>query len=437
MPDLANGDVANIVPPERASAVPAEYHIRHVEDPSHDLRNAGIFCALAYGALASVLPTTAGYGAPAGATYAVHLAEGFGIAGPIPAAIRDEALTLGAARCGVTAAYRVAAADWIAAEVGPVSATVTAPAVAGGAHTWEFGSAHSDAAGNLTREEALAIHFLVVEMTEAEQELAFKVAAAAPGVVPANGCSLMATRHHYVPDSVLMFLGGEKQMLAGMSAAARAIWDRAPVRNRDLMFHKATHPYPSNMAIALCKSGDMPERLRALNLGAWAVRLPYVEPEVHQARAFVAVVKQVQVFCQSAGHQVAVPRLEAALAYVVSCPWAVGAGVVMPPIPPGVMSVYVQPASRELAVSGILARAIQGAEEIVAWCVGVMLAIVDAMGENPALQSTLTARSILRIRQNNAASIAGGASAHKLFTTYSRAAAEKGTLVLVTLTDTV
>jgi len=418
--NLRNGAVANIHAPARREAIGAAYFWDYIAGGGDQLSHLTLGCALAYGSFIASQPEPV-FDPPRQPVGNIAHFGDFGVADPLKATLRREAIILGGVRAGIASAYRLEYNDLHTTErtLGTV-ATIAA-------NTFTFETTHTDAAGDLTRREAATLAFAQAPFTEEEQELYFAMAKLGMGVPPLVGSSLLENGHHYLTGSNKAFLALERQVIEGSSQPVRDQWQIAVDRSRDLAFHKACHPIANPLLYAFARNTELPLRLVRANLGSAAVRLPYIEPEIRASRAYLAVVNSVRTFGDTSGFRVDVPQLSLILDYVVSIP----DGGPVPPAPDGV----IQPADRDTGIRDLLAPAMARAAPAVAVAVGMYHSLVEESGGNPNTDSRLVAYSVRKLRGAYTADVAQGSSAIRNYRTFQRSAIERGQLATWTITD--
>jgi len=387
---------------------------------------ATVYAALAYGALVAaepLPPAAAGQQAPAGGDVQAWLPFR-----PTPqrlAVLRTEAVILGGVRAGAVTAYAMTPADLHGAEASAGAVVILDPAVA----PWRFATGHSERAANLTSEEAASLEFGPMSV----QELALFLAMAKMGmaIAPLVGVSLLDTGHHYLSAGKRPFDAVERQVVGGLAQDARALWAADAQRSRDLANHKALHPAANALLTGLARDPALPARLTTAGLGSAAVRLPYIEGEIRAARAIVAVVEAVQVFCGQSGYAIAVPHLQACLRYVASYPPNAGQPAEGPPA--GIVAAP----NRLRAIADILTPAMVAARPLAAVASGMYAQILENAGSNRAMDTRLQAYSIKKAQQECTGSVAMGAAAVRDYNAYRRAKTDKGELTPWALTDAV
>lgn len=423
-PNLRNGVVAVLEAPSRRGAIDAKYHWKTIGGAAGRLDLSTIYVYVCYGALVAAEATlAAGAAVPDAGSMAAFNAIRPGAARL--QVLRYEAIIIGGARAGAATAYTIVAGDLHADErsTGDYVTIDLAPANP----TWAFTSGHTDAAGNLTSDEAATLSF--GPLSADEESLFLAMAKVGMGIAGLVGSMLIETGHHYLSHASKAFAAVESQVIGALSAPAKAPWTADVSRSRDLAFHKALHPVSNGVLMGLARDVDLPLRLTAVSLGSAAVRLPYVEPEFKAARAMIAVVDSVQPFCEQSGFRVSVPRLKELLRHVLSYPVAGGAPTV--PAPGGIQVM----GGRAEAIRDVLVPAMNAAKPVVATATGMYVAILEVSGSNPGTDSRLLAFSVKKLRAEHPASVAAGAAAHRQYRTFERSAAERGGLATWAMTD--
>lgn len=415
-PDLRNGIATDLLPPARRGAVLPQYYWRFVGGLDGRLSHGTIYVSVAYGALVAGTLDPA-----AAAPIAGDLAHfgNFGLTPATSAEIRKRAIILGAVRAGIAASYVLVYADLHATEAFPGEFVTV------GVNGFTFGSAHTDAAANLTFEEAAVLSF--PPLTDVELECYFELTKLGMGLVPLVGCSLLETGHHYLGDKAASFRGLEKQVLSGAREEVKLFFSEGLDENRGLAFHKACHPVGNALLTTLARSTTIAARLVAAGLGSVAIRVPHIESEVKAARAYVAIVESAFGWCQTSGYRLSVPRLTGTLLWVGQITHAGNSVAGRYGLPAGV--------SRADGIRNYLVPAMVAAEPAAAIASGVYQAIVEVTGGNTTGDTRLGAYSVAKLRKSRVAEVGQGMSAVRAFRLFQTNQIEKGNLALWEVSD--
>ncbi len=339
-----------------------------------------------------------------------------GMSDPLVASLRRDALILGGVRAGLASAYSLARTDLDDRETSEgVAATVV--------------SVGDRFQVNLTPDRNAAVReFLNNELTAEEKDLFFTMAKIGMGVAPLVGACILGTGYRFVStdtDNVNRAFGAmERHVISSASASVQSTWNVSVERYRDLAFYKAAHPVRDRFLMALARDDALVHILLRANLGPVAIRLPYREPAIRAARAYMAIVRAVQEFCALSGfvisHHV---YLDTALTYVSSIPdWG--------PVPaPPVELRAPLPANRGDAIHVILEPLLMAAAPAVATGCGMYYALVEQAGHvtDPNHDPKLMPPSIRNLRTDHFAEFTQGIAAVRSY--YKRSGAvEKGDL---------
>jgi len=349
------------------------------------------------------------------------------------ASIRRRAIALGAARAGISAAYAITDVDLTVTETHnaavwrAIGHNAAGVAVAPGPNVpvtgIELRSGHTDVAGDLTFEEALGD--AMGDLSEAEWSFAFAVYKMSLAAPPMSGVSLLETNHHYLTSSASKVAGIERQVLSEEGDVVGAVFRDNLDELRDVIWHKASHPLTTGLLRELGVDPEMSARLTQAGLGSAAIRVPFVEPQVRAAKAYLAMHKSVLSWTRSMGHTVTLPQLDAAVRAVETMPH-VG---MAPPF------TGAPPMTRADFVAQELVPRVEAAAHIVAWCVGVLRATCQENGVQYSGLSVSRAYSIQKLEKNNPSDIGLGSAAYDKGTRFERNQVERGRMNTITMTD--
>jgi len=263
------------------------------------------------------------------------------------------------------------------------------------------------------------------DLSEAEWSFAYAIYKMAMAAPPMAGVSLLETNHHYLTSSAKKVEGTEKQVLAEAGDVVGAMYRDNLDEMRDVVWHKASHPVNSVLLREFGVDAEMSDRLKFAGLGAAAIRVPFVEPQVRAARAYLAMHRSVLSWIRTMGHTVTLPQLDAAVRAAESMPH----NGLAPPF------VGAPPMTRADFVANELVPRIEAAAHIVAWCVGVLRATCQENGVQYTNLSVSKAYSIRKLEMNNPSDIGLGSAAFDKGTRFERNQVERGRMNAITMTD--
>lgn len=349
--------------------------------------------------------------------------------------IRRRAIVLGAARAAISASYsierddllpneRTAATIWSATGRDAANNVVPADAAGGIAvQAIRLTTNHTDARGDLTFAEALGDR--MDALTDEEMTFAFAIYRMALAAPPLAGLSLYKSKHHFLSTNTRAVEAVEGQVLGDCDEAVRTWFRDNELEIRDVLWHKAAHPITTGLLKTLAASLETKARLDAIDLAAATVRLPYIEPELQAAKAYLVTVDTIASWAATKGHNVSVPGLEAAVAAAEAMP-RTGNASPYPGEPP---------VSRADFIAGELSARRNRALNVVAWSLGVITGMCDSGVIVYRDLSISKAYSINRVRRDRAGDIALGREAYENGKRYERNQAERGRFQPVTMTD--
>jgi hypothetical protein len=457
--NLRNGAIGNISAPSRASAIEAMWVWAEV---AHGRRDAAVgsiggWIATAYGYIGEAtvdVPELDATGAAANQTagggngFSAQVVPGPRLGGTAAdwqpfvdqaaanASIRRRAIVLGSARASISAAYSIDDPDllpnestnatiWTATGRDAAGGVVVAdPANGIAVEAVRFSSTHTSAAGNLTFAEALGD--AMDDLTNDEMEYSFAIYRLAMAAPPLSGLSLYKSKHHFLSSDTRAIQAIEGQVLGESNDVVKTWYKDNEDEIRDVLWHKSIHPIRPELLKAWSCSAETKLRLQAMDLDAAAVRLPYLEPALQAARAYIVTVDTVASWAASKGHTVGVSGLEAAVAAAEAMPRT------------GQVSPYTgaPPMTREQFINEELAIRVNKALHVIGWAYGVILAMVDAGQLELRRLSISTAKSVLRLQRSRAGDIAQGREAYDNGRRYERNQADRGKFTTVIMIDT-
>jgi len=458
--NLRNGAIGDICAPTRAAAIAAMWVWAEVQNGTRAAAVASIggWITTAYGYIGEGtidVPELDAAGATANQAGTPLTARGFAaqvVPGPrtggtvadwqqfidqaaANASIRRRAIVLGSARAAISASYAIAPVDllpseytnatiWTATGRDPNGAVVPAdPANGIAVEAIQLSSNHNDAAGNLTFAEALGDN--MTELTDEEMAQSFAIYRMALGAPPLAGISLYKSKHHFLSSDTRAIEAVERQVLGESNEAVRTWYRDNETEIRDTLWHKAAHPVDPTLLKALACSNETKARLDLMDLPSAAVRIPYMEPEIQAARAYLVTVDAIASWSATKGHRITLPGLEAAIAAAEAMPRT------------GTASPYTgePPITRGEFIAGELAARRTKAMSVVGWALGVLTGMNDAGVLEFRRLSISRAYSVLSLRETRAGDIALGREAYENGRRYERNQAERGKFQPVTMTD--
>lgn len=437
--DIRNGNVHGVGMPVRAGAIPAEYHWREVTSGSRQYAQAaaGYWAATAYADLAAVhaatqaavaaLPGAAG--APAGTLASFNAVVA---AAAADADLRVSAIVLGVLRAGISGYYTLqdaeilpgerAARSWITfVPVAPgdpgapavIDEPLPAGAAAGAVQRYlaaggsaRLTSGHADARANLVWQEALALSF--APLSEDEMAMCAVLLKVAVASVAYAGASLMESHHHYlrVNANQGMYLGVERQITAALPDAFRGNFfvGARSVMIRDLVWHKAAHPIVRSVLEAAAQTDAIGEAMKRIGLGSAAIRIPWAEPEVRAAKAYMALYDYTLNTAMNAGATLRVRRLARAVQVVRFVPMQ---GYDAQRTPTNVHE-FVAVVDRADFIARYLVPAFKDAGRTIAICAGIYQGLRDRIGAAAGADTIGTAWCIRRLVAERGGDVAEG-----------------------------
>jgi hypothetical protein len=401
--------------PARRAAIPDKFHWVRIGGNLRDLRFAHTFAVAAYGQFIATDPVYVANPFPAGN---VGDYGDFGIQAARLTEYRIDAIMLGSVRNGIEASYSIAPGEIHPDESTPGTIINLDPAA--NPPTWSFTSGHANANDNFTALEAAIAGF--ADFTEEEQQLAAFGLIMGASLPPVVGLSLHESGHHYLTGHSKAFLAVENQALSMSTQYVRNTIRGDILRFRDIINHKACHPVTTDILKALALSVAVKNRLNIAGMGSATVRLPYVEGQIKQAAAMIAIVDSVQTFAATYQCVFSVADLKMAYGYVSMVP-LVGAAPVLP-----VGARFALPATRGQAIEGILVPAINAALAVTAYCSGILWELIENTDSNirPAADSRFTAYSISKLRTEKVAEVYAGSELARNARRFTRGEVEKG-----------
>jgi hypothetical protein len=265
----------------------------------------------------------------------------------------------------------------------------------------------------------------MADLSETEWNLSFafyRMALAAP---PLAGVSLLDSNHHFLSNKLNSVMSVEGQVLSEEGSEVMALYRDNIDVHRDMLWHKASHPLTTELLRALALDDAMSARFDEVGLGSAAIRVPYVEPVLRAARAYLAMHRAVVAWINSNGHNVRMPGLEAAVAAVEAMPRA-GA------VPPYANA---PPMTRDEFIRTELTRRCINAKPVVAWCIGAARANAEHTGDRYSELTAGRAYSVRKIEKEDPGSVGLGRSDYEDTRRYARNQAERGRFTPKTMSD--
>jgi hypothetical protein len=456
--NLRNGAVVDIRPPSRASSVQPMWFW---EDVANGTGNAAVECigawiATAYGNIGSrvvQVPDLDAAGATANAAlqnavgFAAQIVPGPRVAGTAAdwapfvnqaatdASIRRRAIALGATRAAISGSYAITAADllvnesvqtttWTARGRSATGAPI-APDVTRGIPIVDItlSSRHTDVDGNLTFAEALGD--AMDDLTDEEWSLVYAVYRMGLAAPPFAGVSLLECQHHYLTIRSNTVEGTEGQALTDEGEDVSRVFKDHEDEFRDVIWHKAAHPVRPDLLTELAIDNSMSSKLGKMNLGAAAIRVPYIEPELRAANAYLAVVKAISSWAKANGHRVELPALTAAVEATQRMPHR---GTAVPYTGAPAMT------RAEFVLTELVPRK-SAAESVVAWAVGVARAMREDEVRRTRPLTALLAKSVLKLEREDIGSVGLGRGSYEDTKRFNRNQSERGKLRQIVMSD--
>jgi hypothetical protein len=273
IPNLRNGDVADIVQAAPRASIPSAYKWPHIAAMAPD---AYVTCV----------------GDVIRANYAQVLAGGGGtVTDAEKKAARNEAIILGSVRAAAAAAFSLGSNDFNAAEV------------VGTGSRWSATGVGAEA-GDTTASANHAVAQTMDDITSAEVDVINMLLYLGDAIPVMQGNSLALTGHHFLPTTRNIFAGMKRQAMQTGGTAVTAWVDALGDKFDDMAFHKACHPILPSLKRGWAKSSAMASRLAASGHGAAAIRLPAMPSDAQAGKASMAVVTKAAPVIKGMGHTV-------------------------------------------------------------------------------------------------------------------------------------
>jgi len=365
VPDIRNGDAANITQAAPKASVSLEYKWAHIQ---------GMPAAMAVTYVDAMI--RAQY---AQLVSADHRASA--MTDSVRAEARTAAIILGSARAGAAAAFRLEAKDMNSDEVvaaGSVIDNAAEPTRA------IISTGGGTAGGKHTIAESMA------PLTGAEAAIVGALTYLGMAVPVMQGISLVLTGHHFLPSTRNTFMGMKRQT-SQIGGAEVAQWiEQQGDKFDDLMFHKSCHPILPALKRRWAKTTSFAEKLRASGHSAAAIRLPALPSDAQGGKAAIAVVEKARPVIAAMGHT-----------------------ITLTDGPATVKAVEDAAEGREevAAVNGVKAWLAANSAAI-AFCAGIVQAIAESAGTGR--ETTLAAYSMRKVMSEQQAEVSRGS-------TYARA----------------
>jgi len=359
VPNLRNGEVADIVQAAPRASVPGAYKWPHIED------------------LSAVLYITH-VGDVIRACYAQVLSQH----GPGPTeaergAARKAAIVLGSIRAGAASAHALTPNDFNTSEMVATGSKYERGAIRSGGGT-------GTSAGKYT------VAVTMETLTAAEEDVVNALLYLGFAVPVMQGISLTTSGHHYLPTTRNIFDGMKRQTLQAGGQPVTTWVEGMGDQFEDLAFHKSCHPILPSLKRGWAKSEAMAARLTASGHGAAAIRLPALPADAQSGKASVAVLTKAAPVVRGMGHTIS---------------WNSASQLIR------AVELAAEGRDELAAVSSLRAWYVANMP-IIAFCAGIVQHVRDSTGV--AKETTLNAYSIKKAMSDYAAEVAKGS-------TYARA----------------
>lgn len=308
------------------------------------------------------------------------------------AALRKDAIVLGAIRAGATAAFRLTSADMNATEC-----------VNSGSKFQVENNAMTISAGLQTGAASHALALTMAPITQLETRVVAMLVYLGMAVPVLQGISLVSTGHHYLPTTKNIFAGMRRQALQIGGSDVRTWVDAMGEKFEDMAFHKACHPISPPAKRRWAKSTELAARLVASGHGAAAIRLPALPSDAQAGKAAVAVVTKAAAVIRGMGH---------------NATWADGAALI------GAVEAAAEGAAEIAAVSALRTWVVTHGTSI-AFCAGIVQATTELVGGKP--DTTLNAYSIKKLMGEHVSETQRGGQYARAFSTRTREQMLNGT----------
>lgn len=238
------------------------------------------------------------------------------------------------------------------------------------------------------------------------------IARSAQVIIPIQGHNLIAEQHHYISQrgmaSMKAFTAVENQLWKGSGPESWRLLNEDRDFYRNLLWHKAGHPVAISLKKTAATTQEMADRVNAIGIGGGAVRLPAVEPEVKALDTYAKVCSNLEVLWREAGVAFNGGAFAAAKAAIISFPY----GRVRDPIDINA-NIRLTTRSEALRFAKGLITANEG---LMATLFGFYAALVrdsEAGEVGPGANTLARAKSLTKLRDNNASAYANGEELHK------------------------
>jgi hypothetical protein len=359
VPDLRNGDVANITQAAPRASIPARYKWAVIR---------GMPAAHAVTHVDAIIR----------ATYAQYLG---GNGGQVTDAVRTEArsaaIVIGSVRAVAAQAWALAPPDMNVEETAGTGSVFTA-APNGGMGT--VAQDQGTAGGNFTVATGMA------PITDAEVDVINLLLYMGAAIPVMQGISLVLTGHHFLPTTKNHFMGMKKQAVQ-MSADPVKQWiETLGDTFDDWAFHKACHPISPPVKRRWAKSKAVAARLVASGHTSVAIRVPALPSDAQGCKAAIAILMKAAPVIQAMGHTIS---------------WDNGTARIN----------EVENSEEGRAELDAVARArswLAANHANVGFCAGIVQHLSESLGNT--METTLRAFSVRRIMADQAAAVNRGAT---------------------------
>lgn len=397
VPNLRNGDVAQIEQAAPRASIPMAFKWAHIKnlDSAHYVECVDDVIRAQYAQLLS--------DAGANATDTDK------------ANARLKAIVLGSIRAAAAASFQLAPADFNRAELAGTGsewfpATEARPAIPGDPNADPpvpdtpavpaRPSGVRSIPGTANPNHAVATS--MTALTPAEVVVVNTLLYLGFSVPAMQGVSLTLSGHHYLPTTRNVFAGMKRQALqAGGTDVTNWVEARADDFD-DWAFHKACHPILPPLKRGWAKSSITGARLVASGHGAAAIRIPALPSDAQAGKAGLAVLSKASPVIRGMGHSISWTDAEERIKAAEVAP---------------------EGNAERAAVDAIRAWYAAHMDEI-AFCAGIVRHLSESLGTTQ--ETTLRAFSIKKAMSDNTASVNRGVTYCRAFLSRSREAAERG-----------
>jgi hypothetical protein len=275
IPDLRNGDLANIQQAAPKASIPSAYKWAHI---------SGLMHTQAVDAVEYIIR----------GTYAQLMSDaGNDVTPAAKNDVRKRAIVLGAVRAGAIAAYKL--------DEGLMNKQECSTSGYRTASGQVFADNKSSTTGG---KYTIASSMAALEAVEVEViSMLIYLGMAVPVL---QGASLVSTGHHYLPTTKNIFAGMKRQALGLVKDAATAWVEAMGETFDDMAFHKSCHPISPPVKRRWAKDPSIAARLLASGHGAASVRLPATPSDAAIGKTCVALARAAQATIFNMGHNLTI-----------------------------------------------------------------------------------------------------------------------------------